>query len=504
MAVVGPTGMGKTKIVIKSVYDDIRLPNRPAVISLDPHDSLNHELALACTDLIKTGELLYDPIEHLDFGIGLGILEPSDNPNLRDREAENREIIGELKSAFSDEGRLNTQENPVINEGWNTILSLGIHQRQPIPATYLRDAFNFQSPVYQYLKANCTDERTREKCEFFEGLPKREFVTLCGPVNRRLEETFACLQLQARDVSTLKVCDHINRGGITLLSGNSTGKLSREDSSRVLKLWLRKIIRLLRSGKITRPLVIVIDEGTASGLLDPHVARALEETRKWGKGVQFVIIFQDQNRLEESVRAAVFSCCKQFIIFRQNHPDSAREFAEMIATRQLDPLRVKAIDYTTRQVEDGMEEVESTSTSRSGDRITKTTGKTLRPKKRNVQEEHITRMSLEEQIRLRQQELMNLGIGQYEVISEQFISTGPQYFSMLPLPWDSLTLPNGQPLNEFYLQQALDEQHRTNPVYRLKVIQYPKCGATNPKKENGKPNGTPKSGGNGKGKRSAL
>ena len=473
VAVFGTPRYGKTECAFKRVFgNEIRRSDRPGVVLIDPHDGFARKALIKTMEygLLQTGKVIFDNLADTQNVPGYTFLRASDNPDPDQQVAENRESVSHAKSnAVRMEGKLDTSENQIIDEGLTNVFNLFIYQRTPIPFFWLQDAFNFESDRFLYLLDNCTDERTVEKFKVYSTLNPRDFEYKCGPAQRRIEKICSCPQFQKRCVETFDFVTFLNNGGIWIGSGESKGNLSREDMSFLFGMILLLVIQIARSGKLKRKVIVIIDEGMNAKLIDRNIARALAEAAKWN--LEFWLIIQDPLSLPDDVRDLIFQCCDTKYFFRQVSPRATRFAAEIVAIPQLDPDKVKHVDHRTRTVVESYEEIKTKGQSvrkvGTGKQVTDTTGTHFRPIHKDVQEDIIQRYSFDEQVKLYEQIIATLLVGWCVIRSGSYVSKKAEYIEMLRMPWEGLVYQRKPliTLAEFKVQKVLEQVHQ-RPEYQ--------------------------------------
>jgi len=487
--ITGPTGCGKDKLLEFLFFgDDLRRPDRPAIVDIDLHGGTVETGAIKAHQygLLETGQAVIDRIRETRHAPGYDILQPSDNPDPEQRYAENRAMVQDIQAmVMRDRGQLDATPNPAIDEASNDLFSLALFRRREhaLQFDWLDHGFRFEKKTHHYIVNTCERDKTREKFNDYADLKKRslrDFQINCVSVQRIISKRTDCIQFVKRCGRTTDWAAFLNKGNLLFVSGESKGNIGRQDATRIAEMILRKIMNLARMGKFNRRVIVCINEGVGAGLLDAMFIRDLAEARKWN--IQFVILVPDVFMLDETVRHAVLELCKTKYVGYQPNPASARLFAEMIEVPQMNLHTVKSTDYTTRRVTVGYDQIGTRGKSVSkdplgGKRITETEGTHFIPIQHDVQEAHDKTYTHEEKIVLRQQKLMKPATGWFHVISLSYISTDPEYFPLLPMPYEGLMY-QGIPLNQYMMEQALCKQYETNPVYHAQLAECPEWTAT--------------------------
>ena len=491
----GPTGAGKTELALKEFFGS---PPGPTVL-IDLHGGFVEKAGQKGMEygMIQTGQMLLDRFCDFHFGCGVDFLKGSRNPDPDEREAENRDLIYQAVSVFMAlEDKTDSLQSPGIHEALTHVFNLLIYQKTPVPLYFARDALNPLTGTYHYLLNNCTDERTVLKAKEYLALPPQSKVVLVAPANRRLERYFSSPHINARCAETVDLVKHLQQGGSFLWSG---AHRNREDKQIYANFLLNMLFNAAMDEAFEN-LTILMDEGQDGGLLNKQWAAGARQLRKYN--TRLACIVQDPFILPDDVLFPLMQNFKRQFIFRQNDPKAARIFAERIEIPQLDLLDEKSREYTTRTVTTGYEEIPTETKTTNARRETSTTkGTRERAVHREIQDAHIKHFTGEEKILLRQKGLM-AQVHEYHEISPTYLSSSPETFELVRFQWEGLRLPDGMPLGEYKLDEALKEQHKRNPVYQLKPVKYAVSPPKNSNGQNGK--ATTKSGKKGNQKRFTL
>lgn len=416
VAYIGLTGHGKTEACISRNGPRMLEKDGPAYLVLDPAGGMVEKLSQY---LVLNGvDFIFDEVENNHVAPGYGFFQKSTEADSKDFVAETRQLISDVTGILMrSEGKLNAQSMKSTQQVIRDAVLLYVHQKEDVPFYLLQNCF-VDSPEADYLLKNCTNPDTQLRFELYRRLQgqQREAQGV-GAVERRLIEICACPQFQARCHKSFDLAAFFNRGGKLLLSGRSkNNRLSREDAALVMGATLLRVIALLRSGAITRPLVICLDEGMNTGLLDLNCARALRQSRQFGGGVEWHLILQTITLGDPEITESVLGMCDILYFFKQVSPAAARTAAEICGTITFDPMRIKEVVTKIRQVHDGVDIQNITHTSESKDekgnkRITTSEGHISIPRYIEKTEEEIRRMSFDEQFRLMMQILMMHDVG---------------------------------------------------------------------------------------------
>jgi len=461
----------------------MRLRDRPAMVWLDPpgsmvKDAFAYAIRYGLTPRTLTGEplFIYDCVAETSNVPGYPVIVPSSNPDPDQREAEDQNIIEEVKALLVQaEGKLNTQASPITDKGLTDALELFTSQRKPKDFTKLHRCFRHTQERLEFVR-DCTNPQVVQQFEIYAELGDKDWEYRCGPAVRRLEKIARSVQFRKRCIPTFDLRAFLNRGGILMLDGESRGNLSRESLTLVMALVLLNVLQLARNG-LTRRVVIIIDEARNANLLDLNVARALLEAGKWG--VEFDILTQNPQHPNPEVSDSLFQACDRVMAFKQVNPGAVKFMADMFSQPTYDPMEVWYEEDRVRFEDETQPEkldTESVSVGPGGDKRV-TTGFTYRTKKRQVIDKVTHYKSGDAQDREKQQQLASLRPGQCLIIDGQHVTEAPVQLPMLPRPWEGLWFTRTEPrvsLADRKRELAL-ELMRQRPEYRSPVSSEPLC-----------------------------
>jgi hypothetical protein len=493
----GPSGCGKTEWWLKAFFGLNACNDGVARVLIDGDGRGAKKVAIKSMQYgrLQSGLAVYDEYRLVDHGIGVDFFEKSVAESPQRREAENREIIALHKTIYvRAEDELDTAKTVMIDEVFDDVLSFILENTNAVEITDLLYVFAFDSPIFQKLYDGCTNSFTKFKFDEYRHLAPAEKERKLTPVRRRIEKLVRCIQLRNRSVPTMDLVSFLNMGGWYIANAGSEGDLGREDASKLSGLLIILLINWARTGRLKRKVIVIIDEGVGLKIIDRNIARALDMARKWG--LMFVLVIFSPFALPEEVRIPVMNIRKK-IIFMQPDPDAAHYFARILAIRQL-KIETKYTTHTTRSVEDGYEVIPTTSRGiakyPTGKHQTETHGQTIRTKRRDVEEIQEHPYTFEEIILKKQGEVMNMDVGEFEIASTNYVSSQPQQFTMLEMPWENLYHPGPprMPLAEYKLKKLMESLYATNPAYQLKLVNYPQWTPIKRKDQTGTP--SPQSG----------
>ncbi len=362
--VVGSTGSGKSE---GELVELVRLADRGdhAVILLDGHGPL--AFAAAGHWIVRGHEprLVYEPLDATDRVLCWEMLPRSTSADLRRRRLEDAETRDEVAQCFLAQRNLGTLADRPLTKDWlEAAITLGLAQPQTEPLTSLLCAFQVSSPGYERLLRSCTESEVVSKFRELERLRHRNSVQYelqVGASRRLLELVCGSEVVRLRSRS----------GPFDWLQALRDRKLLIFDGAGIRSRELKRTLFLLVSLQVTHavrrhfaqsqeplPVVLVLEEAGAMGLVAPFVLAALQELRKAGLAIHLIT----QSSLD-------FGDCSLFEVILANTPWQAwyqclspadQELgARVLANATFDPL---AVHFTrARQFHDGTESVATAS-----------------------------------------------------------------------------------------------------------------------------------------------
>lgn len=447
----------------------------PAFVVIDPPGTMVEEMA---AHLVRQGRpFLYDRLYETDATLGYDFFTPSTNPDKEQAQAENREAISEAIAVLvRARGQTSVEASPMTRQGLYDAFALIINQDAPVPFFMLRNCFVKETDEYQYLLAHCTDPETYMRFIYYAGLNAKDRDIQCGPAERIIRTICESPQFRKRSTSTFELAEFLNSGGKLFIDGRSIGNLSRPDASFLMGQIILTVIRLARSGKLSRRVVLIIDEGANVDppLIDLNLTRAMNEAAKWGIEIQVILqnpLFKDPNITDN-----LFNAANTRFFFKHVNPSAGKWIAEMIGVPHLDPLIVKKTEYRTVQRHDGFE-LERVISSGQWESEDGKSGKSqtenfqARPKYREEIEERDILFTLDELIKLKYRDVTNLGVGQCFVMKGNTVTKEPVSIEKLAEPWAGRAFSRHPyvPLWKEKLRLYMEQLKTTNPAYQRGV-----------------------------------
>jgi hypothetical protein len=438
--VCGTTRSGKSEAELARLVPLAKQGNA-AMVLLDPPGTLARKFLLHLDLLGLTHRVLYDRLADTDRVPGYDWLSASTNPDPLQREAENDERIRLFAEVIlRRRGTQGTALTPLIEETVLAALGVYVHQATPAPLPWLADIFDPQSERRGHLLRNCTEPELKRKLQDLGSLSLTARRTETAPAERILRAVLQSPAFRVRSGKpTFDIGQFLDDRGILILDGNSKGNLSRDAMSVMMGAVILRVIEHARTGA-NNPIVLVLDEAVNANLLGLHESQALAEAGKWGLEVH--VLVQDPFGFPTpEIRSNVLQNCWRHEWFRQGSAEAARLAAEDVATPKLDPLKVHHTEYRTRTVDAGFDRVtthgKSSSVDSAGRRIHGRSESTvLWPRRREVKDAQDRYTALQDQVTLKQKELMLLQPG-FRFVREDGVTERPEYVRLVTEPWSA-------------------------------------------------------------------
>jgi hypothetical protein len=471
--VCGATRSGKSEHELGYVVRRVKR-RECAVVAYDAHGTFTMKLAMRLAAEGARSRVLYDRLSDTDRTLGYEFLAVSNNPDELQRAQENDERKQSFKETLlSERGMMDDSASPIIREGLDAALDLYFAQDRRAPIRWLARVFR-EGPEQSDFLRHCTDPGVLARFEYYNTLSPSQWEYKCGPATRILKNFCECPSVYVRDGASFDLAEFLNNYGVLILDGSSRGNLSRYAGGTMMRALSHSVLMLARSGKLRVPVLNVYDEAVNSALVTPQLSRGLAEGGKWDWWCDIIVqqaVFPTEE-IEENVMQNMMHYW-----FRQGSPKAAQFAAEDVASRLYDPLRVKFVEFHKRQVHDGYEYEEVTSSGVQLDGKGKTKGKSsntnvvARAKYREEVEERPRHFTPQEWTAKVAQKITTLGPG-YCFIAGVSATEEPEYMPMERELWSGLSLRNGMTLAEKKFLDLLDAIKR-RPEYRVPVVQLP-------------------------------
>jgi hypothetical protein len=292
--IIGSTGSGKSE---GELVDLVRLADRRAcaVVLLDGHGPLALTAAGHWASRGHEARIVYEPLDATERVLCWDMLPHTtwlDPFRQRLEDAETRE---ELAQCFMNQRNLATLNDRGYTKEWlDAALSLCLAQPQAEPLTTLLFAFQVGSAEYQRLLSGCRDPDTADKFREVEQIKRRnpvQYELFTGPARRLLELTCGSEVVRLRSQSgSFRWLSALQSHSLIAFDGG--GIRSREIKRTLFLLVTLHVIHAVRRSfaetRTPLPVVLVLEEAGALGLVTPFVLWALQELRKAGLAIHLI------------------------------------------------------------------------------------------------------------------------------------------------------------------------------------------------------------------------
>lgn len=459
--VVGSTGSGKSE---GELVDLVRLAGRRdcAVVLLDAHGPLAVRTVGEWVARRHEPRIVYEPVHDTSRVLGWNLLPPSLARTPGARRLELAETRDDLVQCFIAPRNLGTlADRPLTREWLEAAVSLALCQPDPEPFSALPFAFQVGSSGYKRLLAACTDPALVGRFRELELLKRKNVVQYdiqVGAARRLVEQVCGSEVVRLRsgggDFDWLAALRDRS-----LVAFDGGGVRSRELKRTLFLLASLHVIHAVRrhfaETQSPLPVVLVLEEAGALGLVTPFVLSALQELRKAGLAVhvitQSVLDFGEPGLFEAVLANTPWQGWYQCL-----SPADQEMGARALGNATFDP---HAVHYArTRQVRDGVESVATESYGEGFDhnghpvRHDTRTGTTFLTRYREEQEVHYKTPRLHEQEY--RTKLATLRVGERIVRTRDGVKT--ERVKALPTPGRRF-----EPLT----REAM-ERIRSRPIYR--------------------------------------
>ncbi len=292
--IVGSTGSGKTE---GELVELVRLAGRRdhAVVLLDGHGPLAFRAAGHWAARGHADRLVYEPLDATDRTLCWTMLPKSSAPTPSQRRIEDAETINEVAQCFmAQRGLQSLDDRPWTKEWLEAALALGLAQPEPEPLGSLPHAFRVGSAGYERLLAHCDCPEIVEKFQALERIKRKnevQYEQLTGAARRLLETvcTSEVVRLRSRP-GPFHWLEALRERRLVAFDGG--GIRSRELKRTLFLLVSLQVIQAVRRHfartRQPLPVVLVLEEAGALGLVTPFVLSALQELRKAGLAIHLI------------------------------------------------------------------------------------------------------------------------------------------------------------------------------------------------------------------------
>lgn len=369
-AIIGSTGSGKSE---GELVDLVRLADRGrhAVVVLDPHGPLAFRAAGHWAGRGHEARLVYEPLDATDRVLCWDMLPRarSGSPaERRLRDDETRDEVAQCFLAYRDLATL--ADRPLTREWLEAAVALCQSQPAPEPLGALLDAFRVGTPACGRLLRGSDRPDVVEKFAALERVRRRselQYEGLCGAARRLVEPVCASepVRLRARP-GPFDWLTALRERRLVAFDGG--GVRSREVKRTLFLLAGMGVIHAVRrhfaETRHPLPVILVLEEAGALGLVTPFVLSALQELRKAGLAVHVItqssLDFGDRGTFEAVLANTPWQAWYQCLA-----PADQELGARALANAAFD---AHAVHFTrTRQVRDGVEHVETESRGEAAD-----------------------------------------------------------------------------------------------------------------------------------------
>lgn len=375
--VVGSTGSGKSE---GEMVDLVRLADtaQAAVVVLDGHGPLALKTAGHWLARGHEPRLVYEPLHATARVLCWNMLTRSAAADPSRRLLDDAETRDELAQCFVVQRNLaSLADRPLTKEWLEAAIDLCLGQPQTEPLGSLVSAFRIGTPEYERLIGDCDRREVTEKFGELERLYRRnavQFEIQTGASRRLLE--LVCGSEVVRLRTRPGPFDWLQAlRDRKLIAFDGGGIRSREIKRTVFLLVSMQVIQSFRrhfaETQQQLPVILVLEEAGALGLVTPFVLSALQELRKAGLGIH--LITQSSLDLGDPALFESVLANSPWVAWYQSLSPADQELGAIVLTNMtFDP---HAVHFTrTRQVRDGIEPV-----------TTESRGETLSPHGRVLQ-----------------------------------------------------------------------------------------------------------------------
>ncbi len=291
---VGATGSGKSA---GELADLVRLARRGdhAIVLLDGHGPLAFQAAGHWVARGQESRVLYEPLDAVDRVLSWPMLPRSTAASPSRQRLEDSESRDEVVQCFLAQRSLETlTDRPFTKEWLEAGIALAQAQSESEPLSSLPAAFRIGSCDYERLLRNCTHPVVREKFRNVERLKRKnevQYEIQTGAARRLIESVCdsEVVRLRCRSGRFDWLAALRERKLIALDGG---GLRSRELKRTFFLLAALQVVssvqRHFAATGVPLPVVLVLEEAGALGLVAPFVLHALQELRKAGLAIHLI------------------------------------------------------------------------------------------------------------------------------------------------------------------------------------------------------------------------
>lgn len=291
---VGSTGSGKSE---GELVELVRLARQRqhAVVLLDGHGPLAFRAAGHWAARGFEGRMVYEPLRVTDRTLCWTMLPKSVAPTPSQRRLEDAETRDEIAQCFLAQRNLATlNDRPWTKEWLEAAIALCLAQEQPEPLDSLAHAFRVGSAEYERLLGSCGLPEVARKFRDLERLWRKnpvQYETLTGASRRLVEPvcTSEAVRLRSRP-GPFEWLPALRRRALVVIDGGGlrSGELKRTIFLLVSLQVIHAVRRHFAETQRPLPVVLVLEEAGAFGLVTPFVRSALQELRKAGLSIHLI------------------------------------------------------------------------------------------------------------------------------------------------------------------------------------------------------------------------
>ena len=289
--ILGSTGSGKSE---GELVDLVRLADRRdcAVVLLDGHGPLARQAAGHWAYRGHEGRLVYEPLDATDRVLAWPLVPAIAAENPSRRRLAREEARDDLAQCLMAPRNLaSLADRPYTKEWLDAALSLVLAQPSPEPLAALPHGFRVGSPDYERLLTGCDNPDVVAKFRDAERIRRRnpiQYDTLTGASRRLIDQVCGSEAIRLRSAGgpfdwLAALRDRM------LIAFDGGGFRSREVKRTFFLLATMQVIHAVRrqfaETRTPLPVVLVLEEAGALGLVTPFVLLALQELRKAGLAV---------------------------------------------------------------------------------------------------------------------------------------------------------------------------------------------------------------------------
>lgn len=355
--IVGSTGSGKSE---GELVELVRLADRRncAVVLFDGHGPLAFRTTGHWASRGHESRMVYESLQDFDRVLSWNMLPRSTAIALSQRRIEDAETVEEVAQCFLAQRSLATlNDRPWTKEWLEAAIRLCLAQPDPEPLISLLDSFRVGSADYERLLRACEQEQIVEKFRGLERLRWKnpvQYEQLTGASRRLLEIvcTSEVVRLRCRPGPFDWLGSLQEKALITFDGG---GIRTRDLKRSVFLLAGMQVIHAVRQHfaetQQPLPVVLVLEEAGALGLVTPFVESAMQELRKAGLAIHLItqstLDFGDPALFQSLLANTPWQAWYQLL-----SPADQELGAKALANATFDPL---AVHFTrARDVADGV------------------------------------------------------------------------------------------------------------------------------------------------------